>query len=94
MERMWAVTPGQMLSGLQDVRLGPVLFNLVLRVWTLAYIIQVLRGRTGDQFLFFPFFWCSVSELMTSFCCFTSMIHIFKKFLNFLFYYNYRCVEE
>ena len=37
-------------------RLGPVLFDLVLRVWTLAYIMQGLRGRTAVQFLSFSFF--------------------------------------
>ena len=66
-------------------RLGPVLFDLVLRVWTLADIMQGLRGRTAVQFLSFSFFWCSISELMTSSCCFTSTLHIFKKFFFKLF---------
>ena len=34
-------------------RLGPVLFDLVPRVWTSAYIMQGLRGRPAVQFLFF-----------------------------------------
>lgn len=55
---------------------GPVLFDLALRVWTLAYIMQGPRGRTAVRFLFFPVFCCSVSELMTSSCSFTSMLHI------------------
>ena len=59
-------------------RLGPVLFDLVPRVWTSAYIMQGLRGRPAVQFLFF--FWCSISELMKSSCCFTSTLHILKKF--------------
>lgn len=68
---MWAVTPGQMLTGPQDVR-GRGLRSpsyLILdqgseRVWVLASIMQGLGGRASAPFLDLSLFYCINSTLL------------------------------